>query len=116
MNNKQILLQLIHDNPILPIIPLVSKYFQLLFDEREESDPDFVRGAGQFGNPFIDEYAYYKTKNGEMCMMRKCDMNEEVLRKNVSYMSDKEFQEFRKNIVWKKAIFVFVDEMDQFGI
>ena len=103
--NTQELLRLIHENPDLPVVPLVS-------DDAVSSDYNYT--AASFGGSRVDEYLVCK-KYDRILFKSEND----VFGTLEYYLSDEEFEElpvdesdcrpFYDALPWTKAIIVFIE-------
>lgn len=102
--NNTLLNELINKNKDLPVTPLISKQF----DEAAHAfDYSYVRLAGEVTNAFISEYSVY---NGILILKEQVeDFKEYLIINDMQYKAD----DIIKNLVWKKAIIMYVETLVQ---
>lgn len=107
--NLNNLLQLIKENPDLPIVPAVDS---------EICWGDYARYIGNWGCAYIDEYLIAKTYDERLLYKSDNDIYDTLER----YLTTEEFEnlpesdekceEIYRNLPWKKVIFVNIDTME----
>ena len=104
MTNTEKFIQLVTENPNLPIVPMV---------DGEVCIDDCHRWMGEFGYCYVGEYAFF----GDRVYFDRYDLEEDYYDFNCefySFLSDEEIDKSIKNETkdwWTKAIIVNIDMM-----
>lgn len=104
MNRYKKLIELIKDNPDLEVIPIV--YSEVVQDD------EYCFYWGYFGKAYIKEYILYEKMGDDFVNVVTKDEVYEIQEdlEERDEMTDEQINEYIKNIKWKKAIFVYIDE------
>lgn len=111
MSNIEKLLELVKENPDLPIVPMV---------DGEIAAEDCGYWMGKWGDCKIEEYykgeekIHFKDDDVEevLCDMVGCHYGCDKNGKDIYELSDEEWDELYQNLPWVKNIIVYIDMPD----
>ena len=102
------LLNLIKQNPLLPILPMVN--------QEVVSDDCWCYWLGKWGDANIDRYFVHNRRIFLKDNEDPFDVLERIgYPQNVDDMTDEEINAAYDALPWKKAIFVYIDTLDEEG-
>ena len=109
MNNTEKLLQLIKENPDLPVIPMVN--------EEVVADDCYSWWMGHWGDSEVTEYyigkehVHFKSDDEEdaLCDMPGCGYYQTPDGREILDLSDEEWTALYNSLEWIKAIVVYID-------
>jgi hypothetical protein len=109
MSNVEQLLNLIKENPELPIVPMV--------DSEIVTDDGYCYWVGAWGTASIDEIyigregVHIKSYDDEEDVLNdldSCQYGYDYYGRDIYSLTDEEWDELYKSIPWKKAILVYI--------
>lgn len=106
-NLTKALMELINENPELPIITMV--------DSEVVSDDSYGRWYSSIGSSHVDEYVVYKKHHSDNSnIIYKDDIDEivEDLMERDEALTDEQAETMAHDLTWKKAIFLNIELPD----